>query len=94
MRSEGMSIGLTAVIHPSLPITSHVTLTTSQAMSLSGTWGDELTLRAACDSYGVVIRCVTSEAENWYISYEPLEKRLDRELFLAYISPIHYNALR
>ena len=36
-----------------------------QAMSQGGTWGDELTLRAACDSYGVVVHCVTSEAENW-----------------------------
>ncbi|GAX84260.1 hypothetical protein CEUSTIGMA_g11683.t1 [Chlamydomonas eustigma] len=65
-----------------------------KAMSSSGTWGDELTLRAACDSYGAIVRCVTSEEQNWYISYEPLHRRLDRELFLAYISPVHYNALR
>ena len=36
-----------------------------QAMSQDGTWGDELTLRAACDCYGVVVRCVTSEEKNW-----------------------------
>lgn len=36
-----------------------------KAMSCNGTWGDELTLRAACDSYGAVVRCITSEEANW-----------------------------
>mmetsp|Transcript_40650 Transcript_40650/g.121247 ORF Transcript_40650/g.121247 Transcript_40650/m.121247 type:complete len:235 (-) Transcript_40650:1430-2134(-) len=41
------------------------------AMSRPGTWGDELTLRAASDSYGALVRCITSEDDNWYITYEP-----------------------
>ena len=63
-------------------------------MSRGGTWGDELTLRAACDLYGAVIRCITSEQENWYISYRPQVSKVARELFLAYISPIHYNTVQ
>ncbi|GAX75657.1 hypothetical protein CEUSTIGMA_g3101.t1 [Chlamydomonas eustigma] len=65
-----------------------------KAMSKSGTWGDELTLRAACEMFGVIIRCITSEESNWYISYQPEQHRIARELFLAYISPIHYNTVR
>jgi len=65
-----------------------------QAMSKPGTWGDELTLRAACDLFGVTIRCITSGDSNWYITYRPRVALLPRELFLAYISPIHYNTLR
>ena len=38
-----------------------------QGMSTLGTWGDELTLRAAADSYGAVVRCVSSTAGSWYI---------------------------
>lgn len=63
-------------------------------MSRSGTWGDELTLRAACDWFGARICLITSEESNWFIQYEPRQLRSSRELFLAYISPIHYNALR
>lgn len=65
-----------------------------EGMGKLGTWGDELTLRAASDNFGCVIRCITSEADNWYISYNPVHLKVKRELFLAYISPIHYNSLK
>jgi hypothetical protein len=33
------------------------------SMARLGTWGDELTLRAACDAFGVVMHVVTSDAQ-------------------------------
>eukprot|EP00193_Tetraselmis_chui_P019682 CAMPEP_0177778240 /NCGR_PEP_ID=MMETSP0491_2-20121128/15841_1 /TAXON_ID=63592 /ORGANISM="Tetraselmis chuii, Strain PLY429" /LENGTH=305 /DNA_ID=CAMNT_0019297485 /DNA_START=304 /DNA_END=1219 /DNA_ORIENTATION=- len=63
-----------------------------EEMLMNGTWGDELTLRAAADGLGVTIHVVTSEVDNWYMVYEPTEKQLDKEIFLSYISPIHYNS--
>ncbi|MEW5311881.1 MAG: hypothetical protein WDW38_003562 [Sanguina aurantia] len=63
-------------------------------MSLSGTWGDELTLRAVCDSYGMVIRVVTSDEHHWYLTYEPTEQKVEREIFITYIAPIHYNSVK
>mmetsp|Transcript_17786 Transcript_17786/g.44756 ORF Transcript_17786/g.44756 Transcript_17786/m.44756 type:complete len:340 (-) Transcript_17786:91-1110(-) len=62
-------------------------------MLMAGTWGDELTLRAAADGLGVTIHVVTSEAENWYMVYEPTKQLLKKEIFLSYVSPIHYNSL-
>jgi hypothetical protein len=37
------------------------------SMSRPGTWGDELTLRAACDAYGLAMSVVTSDAQNWWV---------------------------
>ncbi|GIL74520.1 hypothetical protein Vretifemale_4518, partial [Volvox reticuliferus] len=65
-----------------------------QQMERSGTWGDELTLRAVCDSFGLTIHVVTSEEDHWYLTYEPEIRKLDREIFLTYIAPIHYNSIR
>ena len=124
-------------------------------MSLSRTWGDELTLRASVEAFGCVAHVVTSEDANWYLGcisyihnsqpkldthhahtyvharmysvyvhtythayrylvYTPeapppdavaaivtkhcTKHRLDRppaskEVFINYISPIHYNAV-
>ena len=31
-----------------------------------GTWGDELTLRAVCDAFGVVVHLITTETTNWF----------------------------
>jgi hypothetical protein len=63
-------------------------------MAQIGTWGDELTLRAICDSFGVVVHVVTSEQHNWYLRYNPLKSSSTAEVFLTYIAPIHYNSLR
>ncbi|CAL1129047.1 unnamed protein product [Cladocopium goreaui] len=78
-------------------------------MSISGTWGDELTLRAVVEAYGCIAHVVTSEPKNWHLVYEPENTEVDpaiavcpkgmdmpkprKQIFLAYISPIHYNAI-
>jgi hypothetical protein len=68
--------------------------TYAREMQRDGTWGDELTLRAACESYGVVVNVVSSDASHWFVRYVPSHTAAQRELFLAYVAPVHYNALR
>ena len=67
------------------------------SMSESRTWGDELTLRAACDCFAVSIYVVTTNHENWLIHYYPsgsVEKDDTRRcVFLLYQAPIHYNVI-
>jgi hypothetical protein len=41
-----------------------------EEMAWSGTWGDELTLRAAVEAYGCIAHVITSEAANWYLVYK------------------------
>ena len=62
-------------------------------MKRSRTWGDELTLRAACDALGLKIHVVQSTANNWYLLYEPGAAKGKREIFVSYISPVHYDAI-
>ena len=63
-------------------------------MACSRTWGDELTLRAIVDGFGVVAHLITSDAEHWHSVYAAPSAQADaRVLFLAYIAPIHYNTL-
>lgn len=66
----------------------------AKSMKQDGVWGDELTLRAACQSYGVVINVITSDAQGWFTRYIPTLQQIEREIFLAYIAPMHYNAIR
>jgi hypothetical protein len=63
----------------------------AKQMARDGTWGDELTLRAA---YGIVVNVVTSDSENWFLRYIPEHTLVQREVFLSYIAPIHYNGIR
>ena len=83
-------------------------------MSKSGTWGDELTLKAACNCFNVIIHVLTTEPTHYYLQYKPdgydtalrraqaenkdgAEQSVLRNfshLYLAYISPIHYNSIR
>jgi len=76
-----------------------------RTMAKPRTWGDELTLRAACDCFGCVVHVVTTEHDNWLLHYVPsaLDGQMReqdstppegvRECFLAYVSPIHYNII-
>lgn len=45
-------------------------------MAAEGTWGDELTLRACCDAYGIMISVVTSDEAHWYVRYKPSDLKV------------------
>ena len=76
-------------------------------MRMPGTWGDELTLRAAADLLRAKVYVITSEPENWLLQYDPPPVHpatrkvvvpggggsAERCLFVTYISPIHYNTI-
>lgn len=66
-------------------------------MRRNRTWGDELTMRAAADTFNVRIHVITSEQENYLLHYDPEEAKKSskpqRQLFLSYVSPIHYNTV-
>jgi hypothetical protein len=41
-----------------------------------------------------VVHVISTEQENWHHIFEPEEKKWPyRRVFLAYISPSHYNSL-
>ncbi|KAI3426931.1 hypothetical protein D9Q98_006875 [Chlorella vulgaris] len=63
-------------------------------MSRLGTWGDELTLRASCEALGLVINSISSDAEHWFVRHIPRTTRPEHEIFITYIAPLHFNAIR
>lgn len=44
-----------------------------ERMRRSGTWGDELTLKACSEVFGVHVHVISSEESNWHIHYRPPE---------------------
>lgn len=62
-------------------------------MARDGVWGDELTLRAVSESFGVVVNVVSSDSDNWFHRYIPLHALVQHEAFLSFVSPVHYNAV-
>ena len=65
-----------------------------EKMMMNRTWGDELTLRAASDIFGTKIHVITTEKEHYVLHYNPsTTSKTNRQLFLSYISPIHYNTV-
>merc|ERR1719329_456852 len=61
-------------------------------MSADMTWGDEITLKVAADTFQVRIHVVTTTQENWHLTYEPSKLALGA-VFVTYIAPIHYESL-
>ena len=59
------------------------------SMRLSGTWGDELTLRAIAEAFHVMVSVVCSTRESWFVRYIPdkVSNNKNAEVFLAYTSP-------
>ena len=54
-----------------------------------------LSLCQVSDAFGVVLHVISTEQENWHIVYQPaVAKAPFRHIFLAYISPIHYNTVK
>jgi len=64
-----------------------------ESMSMEGCWGDELTLRAASEAFHCMISVITSNKQHWFVRYIP-DGAIRGEVFLAYVSPVHYNAIR
>ncbi|KAH8075425.1 thiol-dependent ubiquitin-specific protease [Aureococcus anophagefferens] len=63
-------------------------------MAMDRSWGDELTLQAACAAYDVDIFVITTEASNFHLPYRsPSASETPRRLFLSHVSPIHYNVV-
>ena len=63
-------------------------------MAMPRTWGDELTLRAAADAFGVSVHVITSTETNWYLRYDPSDGSTPKaHAFLTYVSPVHYDAV-
>lgn len=69
-------------------------------MEQDGTLGDELTLRAACDCFGIILHVLTSDpGESYYLKYVPnmsladdaCEELLD--VFVGLVLPVHFNAI-
>lgn len=51
--------------------------------------------RAVCEAYGIVINVITSDQQHWFMRYEPeAQPKKSMEVFVTYIAPIHYNAVR
>lgn len=62
-------------------------------MARDRTWGDELTLRAICDTFGTTVHVATSlQQQHWYLKYVPDVVKTPKHVFLAYVAPVHYNA--
>lgn len=51
--------------------------------------------RAICEAYGIIINVITSDQQHWFMRYEPeVQPKINVEVFVTYIAPIHYNAVR
>ncbi|XP_006414739.2 OTU domain-containing protein DDB_G0284757 [Eutrema salsugineum] len=63
-------------------------------MSNDSVWGDEVTLKAAADVYGVKILLITSFKDVPSIEVVPRsQKQPDRVIHLSYLAGIHFNSI-
>ena len=64
-----------------------------RALERGASWGDELTLQASADAFGVVVHVVAAHDINWHLFYEPTGEANGRLVFLSYLHPVHYNVI-
>ncbi|KAL1191806.1 OVARIAN TUMOR DOMAIN-containing deubiquitinating enzyme 10 [Cardamine amara subsp. amara] len=63
-------------------------------MSMNSVWGDEVTLKAAADVYGVKIELITSLKHSTNIVILPKSlKEPDKVVYLSYLAGTHFNSL-
>ncbi|XP_047324346.1 OVARIAN TUMOR DOMAIN-containing deubiquitinating enzyme 9-like [Impatiens glandulifera] len=62
-------------------------------ISMSGEWGDHVTLQAASDVYGVKIFVLTSFKDTCYIEILPRIQKSKRIIFLSFWAEVHYNSI-
>ncbi|XP_073304986.1 OVARIAN TUMOR DOMAIN-containing deubiquitinating enzyme 12-like isoform X1 [Primulina huaijiensis] len=62
-------------------------------MSGFGEWGDNITLQAAADWYGIKIFVVTSFKDTCYIEILPRTQKSNRIVFLSFWAEVHYNSI-
>jgi len=48
-------------------------------------------VQSAAQALGASLHVVTSTEFNPYLVYTPSEQKMDKQAFLAYVSPVHYN---
>lgn len=65
-----------------------------RGMSKVGTSGDELTLRAVADHFGVVMNIITADSFMWFLRYAPQQTKSQREVFVAHVAPFQYMPIR
>ena len=56
-------------------------------------WGDNVTVQAAADYYGVQINLITSSEDSILVQIHPREPKSSRVLWLAYVGGVHFNSL-
>eukprot|EP00668_Euglena_longa_P043847 GGOE01058374.1.p1 GENE.GGOE01058374.1~~GGOE01058374.1.p1 ORF type:complete len:520 (-),score=124.11 GGOE01058374.1:313-1848(-) len=64
-------------------------------MAQDGTWGDDVTLRAICDRFGVVAHVITAAEMDWHVCFTPTRQchPVRRHIFLSLVYPVHYNSV-
>ncbi|KAF3441866.1 hypothetical protein FNV43_RR15781 [Rhamnella rubrinervis] len=64
-----------------------------EKMSMSGEWGDHVTLQAAADKYGVKIFVITSFEDTYCIEILPNVKTPQGVICLSFWAEVHYNSI-
>lgn len=62
-------------------------------MSSTKSWGDNVTVQAASDYYGVRIYLITSAEDCILVQITPRELKSERILWLSYVGGVHFNSL-
>lgn len=62
-------------------------------MAKDMTWGDNVTLQAAANHYGICITLLTSFSDEYIIKIDPTRCTTKRTLYLSFWAEVHYNSI-